>query len=489
MRRYVILLLVAVTASALIVPLAAYAAAKPTIPPVVTALSAYNGPPGTTVTITGTGFGPKRRNSIVWFAGVQAPQVSWTDTVIVFTVPSGVGAGYVGVQCDAGMSNGKYFVPFDAPVVTSVSAVEQAVGADITITGTSFDTSQGVGWVSFNGTPGIVKSWSPTAIVVTVPSGATAGYVGVVQHELSSNGTYFTPYAQGFVTGISATSALVGGTITLTGTGFGSTPGSVVVNGTQFAAATWSDTSVTFTVPDSVTSGYAGVIAAGGRVSNGKWLTVAPRVDALSNWWAAPGTQLTVTGAGFGAAQGSPYVLLLGGVEVPASLWSNTSVTFTVPLTGASGYVGFTTADRSATSNGIWALVQAASVITTVSPSDTTTGAVLTISGTGFGAGGASSTVQIGTTVLSVSTWTDTQIVAKAPDVPCYGYLGVWNNGVASNGVLVNVGAAPVVSIAAGVPATIMQARYGTPAQRRTSSGRTHRRIRKPMKAKGLARR
>ena len=129
MRRVILTVLLAAAVTLAFAPVAE--AKKPeATPPVVTSLSAYNGSPGTEITIHGSGFGDQKRSDIVWFNGERAHFTSWTDTAVTFKVPAGVSAGYVGVQNDAGCSNGFYFIPFEAPVVSSVSHQGQAVGQD-----------------------------------------------------------------------------------------------------------------------------------------------------------------------------------------------------------------------------------------------------------------------------------------------------------------------------------------------------------------------
>src|SRR6202035_522647 len=55
------------------------------------------GPVGTSVTITGTGFGAAQSNSVASFYGTTATVTSWSDTRIVAVVPAGAGSGAVSV--------------------------------------------------------------------------------------------------------------------------------------------------------------------------------------------------------------------------------------------------------------------------------------------------------------------------------------------------------------------------------------------------------
>ena len=63
----------------------------------VTGISPSFGPPGTSVTITGTGFGATQSNSVLTFYGITATVTSWSDTQIVGVVPSGAASGPVSV--------------------------------------------------------------------------------------------------------------------------------------------------------------------------------------------------------------------------------------------------------------------------------------------------------------------------------------------------------------------------------------------------------
>lgn len=59
----------------------------------------------------------------------------------------------------------------------------------------------------------------------------------------------------GQVAGIPHSTAAVGTTVTISGTGFGATPGVVVLTGLRVSPAGWSDTEITFVVPDDGASG------------------------------------------------------------------------------------------------------------------------------------------------------------------------------------------------------------------------------------------
>jgi hypothetical protein len=76
------------------------------------------------------------------------------------------------------------------------------------------------------------------------------------------------------VTNLSETSGAVGDTVTINGIGFGTTKSLVTFNGFGATVSSWSDTSITVTVPTSATTGNVYVFASTGISSNGAAFTV-----------------------------------------------------------------------------------------------------------------------------------------------------------------------------------------------------------------------
>lgn len=86
-----------------------------------------------------------------------------------------------------------YFTNLPTPAITSLMPDHGAVGDNITITGTDFGATRGAGTVTFNGTMAAITSWSDTAIVTTVPVGATSGDIVVTNdYGRASKGHSFT---------------------------------------------------------------------------------------------------------------------------------------------------------------------------------------------------------------------------------------------------------------------------------------------------------
>lgn len=201
----------------------------------------------------------------------------------------------------------------------------------------------------------------------------------------------------------------------------GSTVGTVV---------SWSDTQILATVTCNATSGTVRVQQS--RVwSNSQAFTVStPKIDTISPDNGLPGvTSVTITGSGFGAAQGTGQVWL-GTLNGVVQSWTDTQVVAKVATGSASGYArilqGCVMSNAVAfTMNGLH--------ITSISPTSGTPGASVTITGAGFGSAQGSGTVMVGSANGVNVTWTDTQITATVAATSLTGVVRVQQNGAWSN--------------------------------------------------------
>lgn len=163
--------------------------------PIITSLSPTSGPVGTSVVITGTGFGATQSTSTVAFNGTTATPLSWSGTSVVAPVPPGAATGNVVVTVGGFSSSGQNFTVTStvaAPSITSLSPSSGPVGTAVTIAGANFGSTRGTSTVKFNGTAATPTSWGTNSITVPVPTGATTGNVVVTVGGLSSNAVLFT---------------------------------------------------------------------------------------------------------------------------------------------------------------------------------------------------------------------------------------------------------------------------------------------------------
>ena len=144
--------------------------------PTISSVSPSSGSPGTSVTITGTGF---TGASSVTFNGTASTYTVNSDTQITATVPSGATTGPLVVTTPGGSASTPFTVTgvVAGPTITSISPTSGPVTTVVTITGTGLT---GVSSVKFGG--GVSAAFTPvsdTKVTATVPTGAKTGPVSV----------------------------------------------------------------------------------------------------------------------------------------------------------------------------------------------------------------------------------------------------------------------------------------------------------------------
>jgi hypothetical protein len=184
----------------------------------------------------------------------------------------------------------------------------------------------------------------------------------------ASNGMSFTVILPPppSITSLTPNTGAVGTAVTISGTNFGAAQGSstVTFNRVAATATSWSATSIAVTVPSGATTGNV-VVTVAGQASNGVSFTAivpAPSITSLTPNTGAVGTAVTISGANFGAAQGSNTVTF-NGVTATATSWSATSIAVTVPSGATTGNVVVTSGGQA--SNGVTFTVTQISVSVT----------------------------------------------------------------------------------------------------------------------------
>jgi RHS repeat-associated protein len=151
-------------------------------------------------------------------------------------------------------------------------------GTTVTIYGTGFSATPSQNTVKFNGTTATVASASATQIVATVPGAATTGTISVTAPGGSATSTgSFTVAAAPAITGLSTAVGTVGGTLTITGTGFDTTAANdvVLLSGLRAPVTTATATSLTLTIPGPST-GKVTVVTPNGKAVSSPDLVVPP---------------------------------------------------------------------------------------------------------------------------------------------------------------------------------------------------------------------
>src|SRR5437016_6870247 len=114
------------------------------------------------------------------------------------------------------------------------------------------------------------------------------------------------------INAVSPTTARAGDQIVINGSNFGSSQGNgnVWLGSTYGVVASWSDTQVVANVASGSKSGVAQILQGGVWSNPVNFTVITPNITSVTPTTAIAGTQITITGTGFGGSQGSGNVWL-----------------------------------------------------------------------------------------------------------------------------------------------------------------------------------
>ena len=283
---------------------------------------------GTQVTVNGSGFqATKGSASSVNFSGWAGTVVSWSDTQIVASVTSNAKTGPVMVMVNGVSSNQDALFTMPVPTVTGLTPTTGSVGTSVQIVGTGFGAAQGSSTVQFNSVNATATSWSDTQITAAVPTTATSGTVRVIVGGANSVNNVISRMPPPQVNSVSPSVGIGGTQITVNGSGFQATrlrQSTLTINQTQATTTSWSDTQIIANVPSNPTTGAVRVTV-NGVSSNGEVLfTYNQIITSVTPSSGAEGSQIVISGTGFGSTQGSSTITLAG-YNAPVISWSDIS--------------------------------------------------------------------------------------------------------------------------------------------------------------------
>ena len=364
---------------------------------------------------------------------------------------------YVGLVVSSGTIGSTYTATFDnvsvstsaspAPLITSLSATTGPVGTQVVINGTNFGSS---GVVLLSGALVTVNSWSATSITVTIPTGATSGYLGVsvAPGMNDSNPVRFTitsnPLPTGWLdqdvgsVGVLGSATFANGTFTVQGAGgtFAATPdalhfvyqplsgdGTIIARVVSVSSAYAEVRAVIRETLNDDASSMAATLYAGNiysdyrNISAGSVSYINLGISLAPPYW----LKLARIGSDF-IAYASPDGVswsFVGG-SVPISMQQNVYI-------GLGVSSGSTTSTYTATLDNVSVTSSATTppVITGVSTTTGSVGSNVTLSGSGFGATQGSSAVLLNDAAMTINSWSDTAISIAISTGATSGYLAV----------------------------------------------------------------
>ena len=270
---------------------------NPPSPSTITSISSASGAVGASITITGTNLSDA---ASVSFNGTIATTFTVNSaTSISATVPVGATSGsiIVNTPCSSATSATSFTVLPPAPTISSFTPTSATVGATVTLTGTNFT---GATAVSFNGTAATTYSVvSATSITATVPTGASTGTISVTTAggTATSASSLTLPAVPPTITSFSPTSGAAGTQVTITGTGFDSSPSNnvILLDGMRCTVSSATSTSLSVIIPKGTTNNYFQVVNVTNKLSaisklkfSTKSLTLGAQVVANSFYLNTP---------------------------------------------------------------------------------------------------------------------------------------------------------------------------------------------------------
>jgi outer membrane protein OmpA-like peptidoglycan-associated protein len=382
------------------------------------------------------------------------------------TIPAGVTPGSVPITVTTEWGEFTVAAKYTysgAPVISSIApaTVSNAGGALITLTGTNFGTI-GTPSVTIDGIKSpCVTRVSDTTVVAMIPEGASSGSVEVNIISGAGGGPAISPATVELVasttlptaTKFTPTSVAIGGgdEIVITGTNFGAvgTVG-VTVGGNCARVISSTATSITIETPSGDAAGAADVIigATTGSVTKVGAVTFVPNEGVASvtpNTIATTATsaqaRVQIVGYGFGAAG----TIKIGSAAAIAytSTESGTKISNILIPTSAAGNVAIQITPTGKTEPYYTSVAVKAPTVTYLGPNPrqsqfemgtgqrwsdsigykvsgtTVGGTAIRIEGTGFGTSG---TVKFDNTVVTPSSWTNTEIILTSPALAAGAY-------------------------------------------------------------------
>jgi RHS repeat-associated protein len=341
--------------------------------PVITGLSATTASIGQQVVITGSGFGANQGGSAAILSDAPMTINSWSDTSITATIPSGAVSGYIAVSVAPGMndSNAVYLTVTTQPLTRGW--LDQNIGASggsATYSNSTFTVIGADGNISSTA-DGFHFVYQPLAgdgtIVARVANlqGGSYPQAGVMIREtLTPDSTtaflMYNPNQGQFYYRSTTGAAMSEQTNTFYSSAYPywvmlTRSGNVFTGFMSSDGETWQQIgTATISMATNVYIGMAVsstyVTATFDCVSLGTPSTPAPSITGLSATTGSIGSQIVITGSGFGATQGGSAAIL-SDAPMTINSWSNTSITATIPSGAVSGYFAVSVAPSMNDSN------------------------------------------------------------------------------------------------------------------------------------------
>ncbi|PJA78640.1 MAG: hypothetical protein CO149_02900 [Nitrospirae bacterium CG_4_9_14_3_um_filter_51_5] len=335
-----------------------------------------DGPPGTTVTISGEGYGDFRntQDNRVEFQGIPALIQSWDPDFILVKVPLQAHSGPVMVINGAAKREAGTFSVTNVRI-TKLDPAQAEAGSLLTVVGEHFgntagsrdpNTMFGVNQVLINGIRAEVRRWRPTKIEVLIPANAKTGDVEVrlASSDPLPDGSCCAPVEYAVSNAVLLTvipsiafdpsGGPIGSKVVLSGQDFGESrpeDGRIFFGGKPAVIAQWSDRTIVAHVPLNAQSGPLILHREGKEREIGTFIVLESQISGMLPPQGPIGTLVTIKGKNFGVyseAGGTAYAfdflsggngVEIGGVPAVIHRWLDEQIDVWVPFSAKSGPV------------------------------------------------------------------------------------------------------------------------------------------------------
>jgi len=230
-----------------------------------------------------------------------------------------------------------------SPANPSISiGTAQSFTAMGTFSDNSVQVLQSVTWTSSNAGIASVSSASGSlgfAFGVSSGTATITASAGTVSGSTTLTVVASAGSQPPVISSVSPATGPLGTAVTIVGSNFGATQGSstITFDGAEATASSWSDTSITVTVPNGAATGPV-VVTVAGINSNASifGVTTPPSISFATPTTTVAGTQVTIVGSSFGVDQGSGSVVL-GNTSGTIISWTDTQIVATVASNAQSG--------------------------------------------------------------------------------------------------------------------------------------------------------
>ncbi len=307
-----------------------------------------------------------------------------------------------------------------SPTISQVMPGSAAPGALVRIMGANFGISRGT--VTIGGLSSPLLFWTNNQIVVRVPNASpgTESLVVTTASKTQVTDSQFTVLSgpSPVIRTVFPTPANVGQTVRIYGEYFGNTIGTVDIGGSSALVSSWTPYFITVTVPQVKpgTEPLSVTTAAGQAVNDSGFQVAPPPTPVIRSLFPNPaqvGQTIRIFGINFGSTNGT---VTIGGQPAKVAMWTPYFVEVVVPSvkSGIEPLVVTASNGQAGTDTNFTVSPPPSPTIRAVYPNPAKPGSIVYVSGMDFGT--TPGTVMIGTTQLTVRSWSPYFVSVELPN-------------------------------------------------------------------------